>query len=1043
MDHRAVGPLGDDLASFHESTPVTAIICSGDLIDRGGRSFESPDAAFDAFAKRVADPLLDRLGLDRSRFVIAPGNHDAVRSADSSIINTGLRTELSSPAALDHFLAQEKQEGVERMRAFEAFRARFYEGVDQPFGVGRRFARYRYDVDGVTAGIVTLDSAWRCYGRDEDDVEALLIGERTVLSAIDGLDSCDIRVVVHHHPLRYLASFDREIVEPMIEREFDLALLGHVHSGDAVATDRATGLLFVSTAPGVLRENALEKDSRHTNGYRVIDVDLDERTVTSHDRVYVAANNVFAASPGSKGAAGVSVFRLPTTGEVERRRYERGLVRTIGQQAEEVLNEHLVTHGTDTCAPKTVRELFVAPEIVYRDREAEEGIDDMDEGSVTETPMSLDDLLSRTDNFLLCGAKESGKTVLLDRLFTLMVDEVTDRRKVPIRIEWGKLGNRRIESEINVKTGVGSEGVAGLCSDHDVVLLIDDLSFAEEDAEGLRRLKDFVEAYPKVRVIATHLQENASEVPVGLLPHNDVLCLLPLDIRAFGVRQIRALVVRWFNGSKGTDMARDIDRIVTLFQTLNLPSNPLAVSIFLWMIEKQERYEPTNGSTMMENFVERLFEKHSTREALSGRFDTHNKQRLLAEVAHYMYEQDNPDYRVPYSDLLGVVSESLKAKKFDFDPRGILDRFVDMGLFTVRDGEVQFRFRCFFEYFLAKRMQYEQDFEERVLRDELLAFSSEVRYLTGLQRDRTDVLELVLDRMEEEFRETKEELRALGTYDDAFDSARSFLGEADADRILGSVEESRPTEEDLDANQDAQLAMMAGTHGIRQKSEPATLFGRLSRVLGLAAAVLKNTEETKEAGLKAEAYRRIAACALDYAVLYKIELDRYLADHADEIPVGFESIVRWVADFTPIITQLTLHHEMSSPKLNEVFREEIDRTLLSDDVTELERFFAVFLYADSRGPDYLRHIKRFIGTVRRPYMRTNVFFKSISYYYVRSRDKATDDKLLDLMGDLLVSAKGLPPNQRARAKAEIIQRHRHAKLRLKARGNEKQAALAL
>ena len=929
------------------------------------------------------------------------------------------------------------------MRAFRDFRDRFYSDVNQPIGVGERFAQYRYGVNGVAVGVAVLDTAWRCYGSDEEDAGALLIGERTVLSALDSLKSCDVRVAVHHHPLRYLAPFDREIVEPMIEREFDLALLGHVHSGDAVATDRATGLLFVSTAPGVLRENALEKDSRFVNGYRIIDIDLDNRTVTSHDRVYVGTKNVFRPSPASKQSGGTSVFRLPTTDEVERRRYERGLVQTIGRKADDVLNEHLVTHGTDTCAPKTVRELFVAPEIIYRDRDAQEGIDDLDEESIGETPMSLDDVLSRTDNLLLSGAKESGKTVLLDRLLTLLVDEVTDRRKVPVRIEWSKLGNRRIESEVNVETGVGSEGVATLCTEHDVVLLVDDLSFTEEDTERLQRLKDFVEAYPRVRIIATHLQENASEIPIGLLIHNDVLRLLPLDIRAFGVRQIRDLVVRWFNGSKGTDMARDIDRIVTLFQTLNLPSTPLAVSIFLWMIEKQERYEPTNGSTMMENFVERLFEKHGAQEALSGRFDTHNKQRLLAEIAYYMYEQDNPDYRIPYPDLLGVVSKSLKAKKFDFDPRSILDRFVDMGLFSCRDGEVQFRFRCFFEYFLAKRMQYEQDFEERVLRDELLAFSSEIRYVTGLQRDRTDILELVLERMEAEFEETREALRALGTYDDAFASARSFLGEADADRILGSVEESRPTDEDLDAEQDAQLGMVAGTHGIRRKSEPVTLFSRLSRILGLAAAVLKNTEETKEDNLKVEAYRRIVECGLTYAVLYKFELDRYLIEYADEIPAGFESIVRWVADFTPIITQLTLHHEMSSSKLNEVFREEIERTLAAVDVTELERFFAVFLYADSRGKNYLRYVKRFIGTVRKPYMGTNAFFKVISYYYVRSRDKATDDKLLDLMGDLLVSAKGLPTHERARAKARIIERHRRAKLHLKAKGDQQQTALAL
>ena len=1038
-NHRVVKPLIEDLAAFHEEDPITTVVCSGDLIDRGGLSFPSPVEAFDAFGVRVVDPLLTGLGLDRSQFVIAPGNHDAVRTADSEFIDSGLRTELTSLAALDKFLESGSSEGVRRMEAFEAFRARFYDGLDQPVDVGDRFACFRYEAEGFRLGVVALDSAWRCYGCDEDDAGSLLVGERTVLAGLNGIGDCDLRVAVHHHPLRYLVPFDREVVEPIIEQEFELALLGHIHSSDVVVTDRAVGLLFASTAPGVLRENALTRDSQYINGYRIIDVDLDERTVVCHDREYVPKKNAFAPSPSSKGAGGASVFRLPTTTEIEQRHYERELVQRIGTQAEEVLNEHLVTHGTDTCAPKTVRELFVAPELVYRDRGTAEAIDDLDEESVVEALLTLDDILGRSDNFLLCGAKETGKTILLDRLFTKMVDEVAERHLIPIRIEWDKLGNRRFESEVNVRTGVGSTGVEALCKEHDVVLLIDDIGFGDGDTETLRRLKDFITAYPRVRVIATHLQENSSEVPIGLLAHNDVLELLPLDIRTFGVRQIRALVVRWFNGSKGSDMAQDIDRIVTLFQTLSLPSNPLAVSIFLWMIEKQERYEPTNGSTMMENFVERLFEKHSAREVLSSRFDSHNKQRLLAEIAHYMYKQDNPDYRVTYADLLGVVDQSLKAKKFDFTPRAILDQFIAMGLFAIRSSDVQFRFRCFFEYFLAKRMQYESTFEAAVLEDELLAFSSEVKYLTGLQRDRTDILALVLDRMEAEFHETQAQLRALGTYDDALNTARSFLGEADADRILGSIEEGRPTNEDLDADQDAQLGMMAGSQGITRKRVPETLFGRLSRLLGLAAAVLKNTEETTEENLKVSAYQRIVSCALVYTVLYKYELMRYLAEHEDEIPWGFESVVRWVADFTPIITQLSLHHELGTQKLNGVFRDEIDRTLADNEVTELERFFAVFLYSDSRGPDYPRYMKRFIQEVNKPYMETNVFLKVISYYYVRSRNKQMDDKLLDLMAELIVKAKKLP----AREKGRIMERHRRAKLRMQARGDQQQTALAL
>ena len=1038
-DHRVVKPLKDDLLRFHKERPIEVIVCSGDLIDQGGQSFDNPNAAFDAFADRVVDPLLEHLGIDRSQFVIAPGNHDAVRSKDSEYIDRGLFESLSTVDAVDRFLEEDDPEGVKRMIAFESFRDRFYSNSDQPVKVGSRFAQYLYNVGSRSLGIVALDSAWRCYGGKEKDNGNLLIGQKSVIGGLEGIETCELLMAVYHHPLGYLAPFDRETVEPIIEREFDLALSGHTHSGDTVSIDRATGLLCISTAPGVLNENSLSKDTRYQNGYRVIDVDLNERTITSHDRIYIPEKNCFTRSNSGKSEDGTSVFNLPTTIEVSQRRREREIVRDIGSRFDETLNEHLLTYGTNTCAPKTVRELFVIPEIVSRDAGQVDSIDDIDEESISETTLDTDSILSKRENLILCGAKEIGKTVLLDRLFTIMVDEVSKRRMVPVRIEWSKLGNRYFKSEVNVKTGVGSTGVSDLCTDHDVVLLIDDITFEEEDIQRLRKLKDFVLKYPRVRVIATHLQENSSEVPVGLLPHNNVLELFPVEIRTFGVRQIRELIERWFNGSKANDIASDIDRLVTLFQTLNLPSNPLAVSIFLWMIEKQEQYEPTNGSTMMENFIERLFQKHSANEALSGQFDTHNKQRLLAEIAQHMYGQDNPDYRVPYSELLNIVRESLKAKKFEFVPREILKRFIEMGLFSTQGQNIQFRFRCFFEYFLAKRMQYEEQFEKRVLRDKLLVFSSEIRYLTGLQRDRTDILSTVLDRMESEFQQVRTRLAELGTYDDAFASARSFLGQTDADRILGSVEQARPTEEELDDRQDMRLGMMASTHGISQKEEPATMFGRLSRILSLAAGVLKNTEETTKTDVKVEAYRRILACALVYTVLYKYELIKYLTEERDSIPSGFASIVQWVADFAPVITQLTLHHELSTPKLRGVFREEIDRVLSNDSTTELERFISVFLYADSRGPGYLKYVKELINVVELPDIQTNVFIKVISYYYVRSRNQETDNKLLSLMGDLIVKAKGLQPSD----KGMIMQKHRRAKTRLKAKGDQQQRTLAL
>ena len=72
------------------------ILCTGDLIDKGGRAYNGAKNAFDKFKKEVIIPLVDKAGITIDRFIIAPGNHDIDRNADDEITNDGLRSQFSS-----------------------------------------------------------------------------------------------------------------------------------------------------------------------------------------------------------------------------------------------------------------------------------------------------------------------------------------------------------------------------------------------------------------------------------------------------------------------------------------------------------------------------------------------------------------------------------------------------------------------------------------------------------------------------------------------------------------------------------------------------------------------------------------------------------------------------------------------------------------------------------------------------------------------------------------------------------------------------------
>jgi predicted phosphodiesterase len=55
------------------------------------------------------------------------------------------------------------------------------------------------------------------------------MGERQVLEAVEHARGMDLVLVLMHHPLYWLADFDKAAVEPLLASHADVVLHGHVH----------------------------------------------------------------------------------------------------------------------------------------------------------------------------------------------------------------------------------------------------------------------------------------------------------------------------------------------------------------------------------------------------------------------------------------------------------------------------------------------------------------------------------------------------------------------------------------------------------------------------------------------------------------------------------------------------------------------------------------------------------------------------------------------------------------------------------------------
>ncbi|MFM9278519.1 metallophosphoesterase [Paenibacillus jiagnxiensis] len=272
-----------DLSEFNSQKKIDFIFFTGDLIDQGGKSFESIDRAFEEFEKNVILPLTTSLKMDMGRFIFIPGNHDIDRDADDEIDEIGLSNFLDDEPKVSGFIDKNMTKGIKRILPFKQFEGKIHKNT---VGHITNFhSSYIHNLEGVEVGISAFNTAWRCYDSDKDHGN-ILLGTRQITESRNYIENCDIKIALMHHQFDFLKDFDIEAVKPSIEREYDMVFCGHVHKGSNYSQSDVFGEVFVSISPSNTSANIWIDDQRYLNGYAIIDYSPYEGTITVNNRKY-------------------------------------------------------------------------------------------------------------------------------------------------------------------------------------------------------------------------------------------------------------------------------------------------------------------------------------------------------------------------------------------------------------------------------------------------------------------------------------------------------------------------------------------------------------------------------------------------------------------------------------------------------------------------------------------------------------------------------------------------------------------------------------
>lgn len=1002
-----LNPLLGDLEVYNNEKKIDFVIISGDLIDRGGSGFVSISDAFEQFKTNFIDKLATTLRITNDRFFLAPGNHDVDSSADSQYTEKGLKSELLNEEKVVDFMVSSPINNLQRMNGFKNFEKTHFNDFSGEKKLTHFNSIFLFECEGIKIGINAFNTSWRYYPKLNES--NLLIGKEQFENASDILEKADVKIAVFHHGFDDIFNFDKKAIFPIYQQNYNLAFFGHVHSADNNYIGNPTGHVIQITAPSNWYANINSTDLEMLNGYSVVDYDPSKKIVDIHSRCYSKLKRCYIPNVHIGDNNGKSTFRSEVYNEKSKYNVESRIQEHIEITQLILLDEHLINYSYNTKAPKRISQLFVNPRVFTYKKDKD--------NEVKEEFVDINKIMSPECHYLIFGTKEIGKTILLDYIYIETVKNITITHKIPVYFDFTLLRNQRFETIISHELGVKITEIKDFMLKNEIIFLVDNLSFEEKDSNNRQRLFTYIKEN-NIFLIATSSQLSSGTFPLRFMETVEKPIFSTLHIKEFNAHQIKDLIGKWFCNNDDFNKPEQCTKVLNILKSLNLPGSPLAVSMFLLIIEQQKEYRPQNEAMMLENFIEKTLDKASKRPILSENFDYTNKLHLLSEIAYKMYKKDSEGYLLRSSELISFIQEKFDAKRLDFNPTEVVDEYLDRGILVHEGAEIRFRFTCFFEFFLMKRMEFDPTFLSYVLSEQnFLFFQNELTYYTGIKRNNKDILEKVIKYMEESFQKLIHLLKEKSKgYDIIFSkNGNPIINNLSDDWSKKLCDQRSNRDEEILDNEDTRLDQRTKDEIIKKKNKELSPFQILERSWVLAARILKNSEEIEEPDLKSKSFMKIIESSLAYAVLFKIIIVNDIINKNEDTTISKQE--KFFCDYLPLLHQMVLSKVLGTAKLNLIIRERLDAIIKNNKVTDFEKFVIVFMYSDLKGKESIKYIKDFINEIKQGNIFDITLFKLLHIYYFESKDVALDNKLENLIGNLKIKA----TNQKESAKGKIIQ----------------------
>lgn len=1017
-----------DLTNWHRDKKIDLIVLTGDLIDKGGSSFKDEENVYDVVEKEFITPILETLKINRNRFIFIPGNHDVVESKIEDLTESGMIDKFDNIDRINKYLDEHKTSihtGIERISAYSEFEKKFYGGNTDCY-LSNFESCFIVDIDGEKIGIGAFNSAWRCSSKLPSD--KLLFGTKQVLNANDYFDSkgTTMNIALIHHPIEHISEVDKnELTSFLHTNKFHILLCGHTHKGDNVYTFGTRNKLFTSVAKTAF-SNPRENVDTFKAGYSVLDFDkssIGDIDIKCNFRKYIHNRVEFDKDVDtSPNGESIETLKISTNDED----FNRYLILTdkTCRAKQELMNNSLVIHGTDSIAPRSINELFVLPKLTEKPIVLNDIEDDL-------SLIKLSEILNSDKNILIIGDKETGKSTLLNKIFIEASNSFTNYQIIPVEIEFSELKKKDIKPLAKAFLNEPShEEVEEMLNEGKLLLLIDNYIENEEYEHAVNRLKRFIDDYPQNKLIVT----TATEIDTLLTSENTIFAkksgddiikeFKPLFIGSVGVKEFKELAIKWFRRKDPEWIQNNLEKLIKVFEILRIPRTFFSISLFLWIIEKQENFKPINKANLIHQFLTFILEGLKLDNAKAGSYNFEKKIELLTELALKMHQNGEVENNLSLSE-----TNAIKCFQDNFDLNQLkrlsasekLNEFLEKGILKkeIHNNCIRFRYDAFFKFFLSLNIEKDVEFKKEVYSDEkFLSFIDELDYHTGRKRDDFETLNFSMRKLQEAYLDIDKFINQ--NVDKYFPNESFILKHINPTSFITETRNNKLSDDEIEEALGTQLEMLPVNDSIKAKKQ-IDYKKKFYHVLELAARVLKNSENIKNPSFVNESLDIIVNKAAKYGVYLQSIIAHNLANNKeDELPLPPEFFIT----VAPIINQLMLLSWIGTDFLETPLELKLKNYLKQDkkDLSQYELYLTGFIYSDMKLKEYVQFIDKVIDKVDNKFILELCFLKVFLYYMFRPVNSSLLPAFEKQLAELLVKSRGIHKKKAKKYVEEVLRK---------------------